>query len=74
MTIYYFAEVDNPRALCEGTKLNAKNLTAAKREASLRKLFNGTFLVLAEESGMSKHGFILDKLSIKTGGKWCDVV
>jgi len=74
MTTYYFAEVDNPNALHEGTKLNAQNLTAAKREASLRKLFKGTFLVLAAESGISKHRFIIDKLSVKTGGKWSDVV
>ena len=41
---YYFAEVGNPNSYCQATKIEAENLTAAKRMASRRQVFLGTWL------------------------------
>jgi len=72
MATYYFAETSNARALCQAQPLKAQTLTAAKREASLRKLERGTTLILATAAGLSSYGFILDRLAVKTCGKWAD--
>lgn len=33
---YYFAEVGNPNSYCQATKIEAENLTAAKKTMTMR--------------------------------------
>ena len=41
---YYFAEVGNPNSYRQAEKIEAENLTAAKRMASRRQVFLDTCL------------------------------
>lgn len=64
---YYFAEVGNPNSYCQATKIEAENLTAAKRMASRRQVFLDTCLKIGW--GLDGNGFINEVLAIKEPGK-----
>lgn len=66
-TTYYFNEVGNPNSYCQATKIEAENLTAAKRMASRRQMFLGTWLKIGW--GLDGNGFINEVLAIKEPGK-----
>ena len=69
---YYFAEVGNPNSYCQATKIEAENLTAAKRMASRRQVFLGTWLKIG--CGLDGNGFINEVLAIKKPSKkWEDL-
>lgn len=71
METYYISELQNANSYREATKIEAQNLTQAKRKASRMQCFYGTIL----EIGLSvnESGFILNPISRKIGGKWVDV-
>ncbi len=71
---YYFSETDNFASYRVANALKAKTLTAAKREASRNKYFQGTCLKIG--TAIDEDGFIVRSslLSIKEEGeKWCDI-
>lgn len=66
--MFYFEENNNGYSHAE--PLKAKNLTAAKREASRKQVFQGTRLVLGDSLDGS---YINHVISVKDrGGKWFD--
>lgn len=71
METYYISELQNANSYREATKIEAKNLTQAKRKASRMQCFYGTVM----EIGLSvnESGFILNPISRKIDGKWVDV-
>ena len=71
MATYYIAELQNANSYREATKIEAQNLTQAKRAASRMQCFYGTIL----EIGLSvnESGFILNPISRKINNKWVDV-
>lgn len=70
--IYYAAEVQNYGSFRKAEKLKATNLRAAKREASLNQVFQGTTLVLGTD--VNEDGFILDPIARKEDGqRWEDM-
>lgn len=71
-TTYYFSEVGNPSSYRQAEKIEAENLTAAKRMASHRQVFLGTWLKIGW--GLDSNGFINEVLSIKKPDKkWEDL-
>lgn len=71
METYYISELQNAHSYREATKIEAKNLTQAKRKASRMQCFYGTVM----EIGLSvnESGFILNPISRKINNKWVDV-
>ena len=70
--VYYAAEVQNYGSFRKAEKLKATNLRAAKREASLNQVFQGTTLVLGTD--VNEDGFILDPIARKEDGqRWEDM-
>lgn len=71
-TTYYFSEVGSSNSYCQATKIEAENLTAAKRMASRRQVFLGTWLKIGW--GLDSNSFINEVLAIKEPGKkWKDL-
>lgn len=71
-TTYYFSEVGNPSSYRQAEKIEAENLTAAKRMASRRQVFLDTCLKIGW--GLDSNGFINGVLAIKEPGKkWKDL-
>ena len=69
---YYFSEVGNLNSYCKAEKIEAENLTAAKRMASRRQVFLDTCLKIGW--GLDSNGFINEVLSIKKPDKkWEDL-
>lgn len=68
---YYVAEVQNSQSFRRATAIEAKDLTAAKRLASRRRVYIGTVLVLG--TAVDADGFITDAIARKVGGKWVRV-
>lgn len=66
-TTYYFNEVGNSNSYCQATKIEAENLTAAKRMASHRQVFLDTCLKIGW--GLDSNGLINEVLAIKEPGK-----
>ena len=66
-TTYYFAEVGNINSYRQAEKIEAENLTAAKRMASRRQVFLDTCLKISW--GLDSNGFINEVLAIKEPGK-----
>ena len=66
-TTYYFAEVGNINSYRQAEKIEAENLTAAKRLASRRQVFLDTCLKIGW--GLDSNGFISKVLAIKEPGK-----
>lgn len=64
---YYFSEVGNLNSYRQAEKIEAENLTAAKRMASRRQMFLGTYLKIGW--GLDSNGFINELLAIKEPGK-----
>lgn len=67
---YYFAEVEKAGNLRKAEKLKAVTLTAAKREASKKKVFAGTVLCIGTD--ITEQGFLKDRIAVKESGKWTD--
>ena len=65
---YYVAEIQNADSYREAEKIEAKNLTAAKRIASRSQCFEGTILEIAES--VNEQGFITDPIARKENGRW----
>lgn len=71
-TTYYFSEVGNPSSYRQAEKIEAENLTAAKRMASRRQVFLDTCLKIGW--GLDSNGFVNEVLAIKEPGKkWKDL-
>ncbi len=69
---YYFSEVYNLNSYRQAERIDAENLTAAKRMASRRQVFLDTCLKIGW--GLDSNGFINEVLSIKKPGKkWEDL-
>ena len=66
-TTYYFSEVSNPNSYRQAEKIEAENLTAAKRMVSRRQVFLETWLKIGW--GLDSNGFINEVLAIKEPGK-----
>ena len=66
-TTYYFAEVGNINSYRQAEKIEAENLTAAKRMASRRQVFLDTCLKIGWR--LDSNGFINEVLAIKEPGK-----
>jgi hypothetical protein len=63
MQTYTITEKQNAQSRREGSTVEAKDLSDAKRKASKMQCFQGTVLEISDESGV---------LSIKKDGKWID--
>ena len=66
MTTYYMSE--NNGGFRKAEKLNAATLTAAKREATRKQVFQGTRLIIGTE--VNKDGFITEAKAEKKDGLW----
>lgn len=64
---YYFAELQNAGSYRQAEKLKATSLRAAKREASMRQVFQGTTLEIG--NSVNTDGFILNPIARKEDGK-----
>lgn len=70
---YYFAELQNSGSYRQAEKLKATSLRAAKREASMRQVFQGTVLEIG--NSVNTDGFILNPIARKEDGKtWKDLI
>lgn len=70
---YYFAELQNAGSYRKAEKLKATSLRAAKREASMRQVFQGTVLEIG--NSVNTDGFILNPIARKEDGKtWEDLI
>lgn len=70
---YYFAELQNAGSYRQAEKLKATSLRAAKREASMQQVFQGTTLEIG--NSVNDDGFILNPIARKEVGKhWEDIV
>ena len=65
---YYFAEFQNAGSYRQAEKLKATSLRAAKREASMRQVFQGTVLEIG--NSVNTDGFILNPIARKSGPTW----
>lgn len=70
-TRFYFSEVSNLNSYREAELLKARTLSAAKREASKKRAFEGTFLYIG--NSIDRNGFIIEPLSVKTKEGWRDI-
>ena len=68
---YYVSEVTALHSFAKAVKLNAKNLTSAKRCASRYQLFQDTILYLGRT--VDSRGFIVEPLAVKKGNKWTNL-
>ena len=64
MTKFIVRELQNANSTREGSCIEAKNISLAKRAASKAQCFFGTILVIESENG--------EVLSTKTGKTWVD--
>lgn len=70
---YYFVELQNAGSYRQAEKLKATSLRAAKREASMRQVFQGTVLEIG--NSVNTDGFITKPIARKEAGKhWEDIV
>lgn len=69
---YYFAELQNAGSYRQAEKLKATSLRAAKREASMRQVFQGTTLEIG--NSVSEDGFILNPVARKEDGKTWETI
>lgn len=66
MTTYYMSE--NNGGFRKAEKLKAETLTAAKREATRKQVFQGTRVAIGTE--LNENGFLKEAVSIKKDGLW----
>ena len=69
---YYFAELQNSGSYRQAEKLKATSLRAAKREASMRQVFQGTTLEIG--NNVNEDGFILNPVARKEAGKTWETI
>ena len=69
---YYFAELQNAGSYRQAEKLKATSLRAAKREASMRQVFQGTTLEIG--NNVNEDGFILNPIARKEDGKTWETI
>ena len=69
---YYFAELQNAGSYRQTKKLKATSLRAAKREASMRQVFQGTTLEIG--NSVNEDGFILNPVARKEDGKTWETI
>ena len=69
---YYFAELQNAGSYRQAEKLKATSLRAAKREASMRQVFQGTTLEIG--NSVNEDGFILNPVARKEDGKTWETI
>lgn len=69
---YYFAEIQNAGSYRQAEKLKATSLRAAKREASMRQVFQGTTLEIG--NSVNEDGFILNPVARKEDGKTWEAI
>lgn len=69
---YYFAELQNAGSYRQTEKLKATSLRAAKREASMRQVFQGTTLEIG--NSVNEDGFILNPIARKEDGKTWETI
>ena len=69
---YYFAELQNAGSYRQAEKLKATSLRAAKREASMRQVFQGTTLEIG--NSVNTDGFILNPIARKEDGKTWETI
>lgn len=70
-TTFYFAELSDKCSHRTAEKLQAKTLTAAKREASRKCVFHNTVLEIGTE--INEDGFILSPICQKLLNKWQNI-
>ena len=68
---YYIAEVARVHSFATAVRIEAKNLTNAKRKASRYQMFLGTILYLGRT--VDSNGFIIEPIAVKKGSKWIDL-
>lgn len=69
---YYFAELQNAGSYRQAEKLKATSLRAAKREASMRQVFQGTTLEIG--NSVNEDGFIMNPVARKEDGKTWETI
>ena len=69
---YYFAELQNAGSYRQAEKLKATSLRAAKREASMRQVFQGTTLEIG--NSVNEDGFIMNPIARKEDGKTWETI
>lgn len=69
---YYFAELQNSGSYRQAEKLKATSLRAAKREASMRQVFQGTVLEIG--NSVNTDGFIMNPVARKEDGKTWETI
>ena len=69
---YYFAELQNAGSYRQAEKLKATSLRAAKREASMRQVFQGTTLEIG--NSVNEDGFITNPIARKEDGKTWETI
>lgn len=72
MQTYFISETTHQNAFSEATAIQAKDLSQAKRKASLSQFFQGT--VMSIGIMVDENGFILEPISQKIDGKWQDTI
>ncbi len=67
---YYYAEISRLYSYRQAEQLKANSLSQAKREASRKRCFYGTVLVIGKAT--TSEGFILweDVIAYRINGKW----
>jgi len=70
MNTYYIAELQNASSYRRAEKIEAKDLTQAKRIASLKQFFHDTVLEIG--TCINSQGFITYRVAVKNGG-WSDM-
>ena len=66
MKTYYIAETQNSGSIRKAEKIEVKNLTAAKRKASLEQVYQGTTLSIF--SDIDENGYGVDLITSKNTG------
>lgn len=69
-TMYFYAEISRLYSYRQAEQLKANSLSQAKREASRKRCFYGTVLVIGKAT--TSEGFILwkDVIAYRINGKW----
>lgn len=75
MANYYYTETDSLHSFAKAKPLKAKDLTAAKREATKNQMFLSTTLKIGIEEDIGRGDLLVDHVAYKEyGKKWVDTI
>ena len=68
-SVFYYMEVETPQSFSKARKIEATDITTAKRIASRNRVFIGTTLVLG--NSVNSQGFVTEPVYVKVSDeKW----